>query len=466
MTEPISRAQWRQIGGSRGALLTFSDQVVSSTSNFVLGVLVARAGGADALGSFGIALLIWLTLLGAHRALVTEPMTVTGSLNSGAAQLREGMLASLGLGMVSAGVLLAVTGVLLFTGLDVVAVVALAPWIPCLLLQDYWRGMAFRLQRPDHALINDVVFAIVQGLVAFVAFVLDIQNVAVFLASWGIGATAGAVIGLRLARVSVSGRGGFAHLRRLWPRSRWFLAEFGTTFAYYQGYQLLLPVLLGTAAFGAYRAGVSLLGPALVIFLAAGNVGLPGCVKHFRSNGVPGLRAYTRRLTVVVLGLIVSYCAAVTIFASPLLRLVYGPQLTDGAVVAQLAAVQFGITAIGLGCDIALKATGRMRRLWVTRVFSAIVCIICVSVFPAWLGLVGAGLVGVLAGVAYTIGVTVAYTVCLRNLMTSEAGDGHRSGILGGSGLDYSPDNVLEPTVPADTTVSVKPNRISAGDIS
>ncbi len=376
---------------------------------------MARAGGANALGSFGIAFLIWLIALGANRALVTEPMTVVGSTDSGDAQLREGMLAALGLGTGIAGVLATVGGILLFAHVDAVAILALAPWIPSLLVQDYWRGMAFRLQRPDQALINDVVFAAAQGSVTVALFALDITNVTAFLASWGIGATAGAVIGVRLARIRLSGRGGFAHLHNLWPRSRWFLAEFGTTFPCYQGYQLLLPVLLGTAEFGAYRAGASLVGPALVIFLAAGNVGLPGFVRQLRHHGMSGLRAYTVRFTVAVLALTVTYCAAVMILARPLLRLIYGQQFTGGTIVTQLIASQLVVTAIGLGCDIGLKATGQMKQLWTTRAVTSVVSIISVAVLPIWFGLTGAGLVGVLAGMAYTLGVTIAYRqVCWR----------------------------------------------------
>ncbi|MGH3698653.1 MAG: hypothetical protein ACRDQY_04110 [Pseudonocardiaceae bacterium] len=395
--------------GSRGAVLTLADQFVSSATNFAIGVMVARAGGADALGAFGIAFLIWLAVLAVSRALISEPMTVGDATGSGELQLREGMLATLLLGAAVAGCLAAAGGLLMLTGASGVAVLALAPWIPSLLLQDYWRGMAFRLQRPDRALTSDGVFAVAQGSSTFALFVLNVHTVAAFIASWGIGATAGALIGLFQSRVRTTVRGGLTHLRSLWTRSRWFLAESGTAFLSDQGYLLLLPVLLGTAQFGVYRAGASLVGPAVIIFLAGGNIGLPECVRRLRQHGRPGLMAYTTRLSVAVLGLTTAYCVLVAIFAEPMLRLAYGTEFTSAAVITQLVAAQYVLFAIGFGCGVALKAAGQMRRLWAMRTAGALVSITAMIVLASSWRLIGAGLAGVVAGAAYTVGIMVAF---------------------------------------------------------
>lgn len=399
----------RRIRGGPGAVLALADQLVSSASNFMVGVLIARAGGADALGAFGVAFLIWLAVVGTNRALVTEPMTVGGATDGGDAELRAGLLSSLVLGVGVAGLLAAAGGVLWLAGLDPVAMVALAPWIPSLLVHDYCRSTAFRLQRADRALISDVVFAVIQGSVTFALFALDVESVWAFLASWGIGATAGAIVGLVLARIRVTGRGGVAHLRALWPRSRWFLAEFGTSFPADQGYLLLLPVLLGMAEFGLYRAGASLIGPVVVIFLAAGNVGLPECVRRLRQGGMPGLAAYTPRLTAAVAVLTILYCGAVAILAEPLLRLTYGEEFTGATIITQLVAAQYVLLALGFGVGVAVKAAGQMRQLWAMRAASAAVSIVGVIVLANAFGFTGAGLASIVAGGAYTLGVAVAY---------------------------------------------------------
>lgn len=400
----------RRLDGGRGATLTLADQLVSSASNFALGVLIARAGGADALGTFGIAFVVWLAVVGANRAWVTEPMTVGGSTEDADAELSEGLLASLILGVVVAGVLALVAGALLLLGVPAVAILALAPWIPSLLAQDYCRLMAFRLQRPGQALISDVVFAATQGTATVGLYVLDELSVPAFLAAWGIGASVGALVGLAMSGTRRSRRyGGVAHLRQLWPRSRWFLAEFGAAFPASQGYLLLLPILLGTAEFGLYRAGASLIGPVVVFFLAGGNVGLPECVRRLRNDGMPGLHAYARLLTASVVALTVGYCGAVAVLANPVLQLTYGAAFTGAAVITQLVAIDYMIAAIGFGFGVALKAAGQVRRLWAIRAASAVVSIAAVTVLAKSFGLTGAGWAAVVTSLAYTAGVIAGY---------------------------------------------------------
>jgi O-antigen/teichoic acid export membrane protein len=408
----------RRIGGVRGAALTLADQLVSSASNFLLGVLIARAGGADALGAFGIAFLVWLAVVGVNRALVTEPMTVHGLAGS-RAQLRDGLLASVVLGLLIGAALAALCGVVALAGVGVVGVLALAPWLPSLLAHDYCRAAAFRQQRPDRALLGDVTFAVVQVALTVVLFVLDVADVAAFLAAWGLGATAGSAAGMAVAGIGWGTRGGLARLRTLWPRSRWFLAEFGTSFPADQGYLLLLPLILGTAQFGLYRAGASLIGPVVVLFLAGGNVGLPECVRRLRQDAMPGLAHYTPRLTGAVLAVTVLYCGVVAAFAEPLLRVSYGPEFVEAAVITYLVAGQYVLIALGFGFGVAMKAADQMRQLWAMRAFSAVVSIVGVIVLASWLGLPGAGLASIVAGGAYTVGVTIGYRRMRARLLTA-----------------------------------------------
>jgi len=379
------------------------------------------------LGAFGVAFLVWWAVVGINRALVTEPMLVSGSEDADA-DLGEGLLASLVLGLAVAGVLAAVAGALLLVRVNAVAVLALAPWLPSLLVQDYCRSMAFRLQRPDRALISDVVFAAAQGVAMVGLFVLDVRSVSAFLASWGIGASVGALAALGISGIRLSGRSGMAHLRSLWPRSRWFLAEFGTAFPASQGYLLLLPVLLGMAQFGVYRAGASLIGPVVVVFLAGANVGLPECVRRFRHDGMRGLAAYTPRLTAAVVMLTIVYCGAVAVLAVPVLRLTYGGSFSDAAVITQLVAIDYTIAAIGFGYGVALKAAGQMRRLWLIRAASAAVSITSVIVLVNSFGLIGAGWASVVTSGVYTACVAIAYRrMCRRHSPgATEAADGHR----------------------------------------
>jgi hypothetical protein len=124
--------------------------------------MVARLAGVSALGAFGVALIVWLAVVGINRALVSEPMTVTGGPEIGVGEQREGMAASALVGLAIAALLAVGCLVGAEGGLNVVGVLALAPWLPSLLVQDYCRAAAFRIRRPQVALASDVVFATVQ----------------------------------------------------------------------------------------------------------------------------------------------------------------------------------------------------------------------------------------------------------------------------------------------------------------
>lgn len=392
-----------------GAALTLLDQVIASASSFLLGVVIARAGGADGLGMFGIAFLVWLAVVGVNRAVVTEPMTVSGSTDSADAELFEGLLATLVVGSGCAALIGVAAGLVQLTGVDATPLIALAVCLPSLLAHDYCRSTAFRLQCPGRALASDVALAVVQVGLTVALLVLGVSDTAAFVLAWGVGATVGAVLGAVLAGMRRGSRGGVAQLRALWPRSRWFLAEFGTAFPADQGYLLLLPLILGAGQFGLYRAGFGLIGPIVVVFVAGGNIGLPEAVRRLRQHGMPGLPPYALRLSMAITAVTAGYCGLVAIFAEPLLRLVYGEVFVEAVVITRLVAVQYVILALCFGFHQVVKAAGWMRELWLTRVASAGVSILGVVVLTNAFGLAGAGLASIVAGGAYMVGIAVTY---------------------------------------------------------
>ena len=408
--------------GAGRAGATLADQLVSSASNFALGVMIARAGGASALGAFGVALVVWLAVVGVSRALVAEPLTVTGSPTAMAVEQRQGVFASALVGVGAAGLLAVGCGVAALAGLEVGAVLALAPWLPGLLAQDFCRAAAFRAGQPRHALASDVVFAAVQGVLSAALLLAGVTQVGAFVSAWGAGALAGTATGMLLLGIPLNARGTVRRLRGLWPRSRWFLAEFCTAFPGDQGYLLLLPLLLGAAQFGQYRAAASLIGPVVVVFQAAGNYGLPETVRALREQGRPGLGRAARRLTAAVGGVTLLYCATVAGLAGPLLALAYGEQFLPAAGLTAFVAAQYVLYSTAFGFGVAIKAADRMRLLWAVRMVTAVVSIAAVSLLAAWAGLVGAAAAAVLTGATYAAGVLVGYRRMWRNQPADPSG--------------------------------------------
>lgn len=402
----------RRPAGRRRILLTFSDQAVSSASNFVTGVAVARLAGVARFGDYMLTIMVWLIVVGVHRAVITEPIIVTGGQGGGdrRATLAHGLTAELLLAAAASAVV-ATSGLgISLLGADLGrTMLALAPWFAPLLVQDYWRAMAFQQRRPGLALVNDLTFAGVQ-VAAIVVFALHgWRTVGFMLAAWGLGATAGALLGLLWFPVVGGLHASVSMLRRMWPLSRWMLADFATGFGSDQAYLAFAAVLLSRADYGGYRAAFSLMGPTVVILLAGGNLGLPEASRRADPEQPAALRVYARRLTTGILCCVGLYCAAVAVGSGRLLGALYGPAFSRYGVLATLSALQYVLLATVFGQLIALKAAGRMRLLWRVRIGVFIASLSSMTLLVRWLGTPGAGWAGVATAALYLTAIQSVY---------------------------------------------------------
>jgi len=179
----------------RRAALTVTDQVVSSGSNFATGVAVARLSGISQFGQYMVVVVFWLVLVGLHRALITEPMVVTSRADDDlGVRLADGLAAEAVYGAAACVVVGAGAAAALATGHSLGGpLLALSLWLPGLLVQDYWRAMAFQQARPSLALANDLVFVAVQALAVVVFALVGWRTVGYMIGAWGLGGLAGAI---------------------------------------------------------------------------------------------------------------------------------------------------------------------------------------------------------------------------------------------------------------------------------
>ena len=186
-----------------------ADQLLSSATNFLLAVLVARTVGPRDLGAFSVAYATFTFSLGAVRAIAGELLVVRHSAVS-ADEWREGVTRSAGTALI-AGVVVGVGSLIAGAGAGepfrtVLSIVGLS--LPFLLVQDVWRFAFFARGRGSAAFLNDVVWAVVM----FAAFALlrhyDVSSVA-----W-----AHARVGER--RLPCGNRRGIP-ARRFFPAARW-----------------------------------------------------------------------------------------------------------------------------------------------------------------------------------------------------------------------------------------------------
>jgi O-antigen/teichoic acid export membrane protein len=182
------------------ATTTMADQCVASASNFAVGVVVARLSGPAGLGAFTLAYTCWALLTTIHRSLITDLMAILGDMRreEKADFLRRGFAAEVTLG-IAAGIVFAAVGAILIAvgqhsfGMGLLAV---APWIIFLDLQDYWRWIGFMQGLPQKSLQNDVLFIVVQAIAFAGAFLMGLHSVFAAVSAWGLGAAVSSLYGL------------------------------------------------------------------------------------------------------------------------------------------------------------------------------------------------------------------------------------------------------------------------------
>ena len=256
--------------------------------------------------------------------------------------VRVGLASELGLGLV-AGTLFAVGGlVLMAVGQHEFGIcfLALAPWLPFLLAQDYWRWMGFMDTRPGKALTNDVVFDAVQ-VVAFLAVILlGARSPVMAIGAWGISAAAAAAFGLWQFSTRPSLRGGFGRIRSRWHMSQWLVAANGTASVQQQATVLLTGRFVGPTGIGGLKAATNLVSGPSFVLIQAGDVGLPEASKALKDHGWAGLQRVQRLVTtagMVSVGLI---ALVVFLFGRQLLEAIYGHAFGQFAPVADILAVR------------------------------------------------------------------------------------------------------------------------------
>jgi O-antigen/teichoic acid export membrane protein len=374
-----------------------------------VGVAVARVAGASGLGAFAFAYAGWLVLADMHRALITDPMAIEGDARAAnskraiqrgfAAEVLLGLAASLVFALIG-GVLLVAHGRTFGTGM-----LYLAPWLPALLVQDYWRWVGFMSQRPGWALANDTVFNCVQG-AAFVAIIVThSHSVGAVITAWGLGGAAGAIYGLYQHRVVPSLRGGLSLLRSRWGMSKWLAASSLTGWGSSQAYVYVAGAILGPAGLGGLKAAQTLVaGPAGVLIQAGGSIGLPEASKAHSEKGWAGLVRVSRAVTVAGVLSFTAGALVVVIWGRALLTRIYGPQFAHLELAAVLIAVAYVFMGCSVGPVLVLKTTRNAHRIFYIQVATLLVSLATVTVLSLRFGVTGAAIATIATYLAAAIG--------------------------------------------------------------
>lgn len=209
-----------RLGGSRARVAVGGvDQVLSSLSNVLVLVAIARTASVEEFGVVSLAMATLTTAMAIGRGVFGTPITLLAG--GGPALRRETRFA------LAAATLLGLAAALLLAMVNAImggpnAVYAVAAACPVVLLQDSARFHCMAMGAPERAVLSDGVWALGVGALLFVPAWWAAGSSAVLVAGWGaLGAVAAAILVVPL---------------RLTPKLRgllgWWRASMGDRFRY------------------------------------------------------------------------------------------------------------------------------------------------------------------------------------------------------------------------------------------
>src|SRR5215831_15303894 len=194
---------WRVVRqASRRLSWGVADQAMSSVSNFVVNIYIARTLGAVQYGAFALAYVTYGFALNASRGLATDPLLVRFS-GTNLPTWRRAITKCTGtattVGLTTGAIILVIAALL--SGTARLAFLALGLTMPGLMLQDSWRYSFFALGRGGQAFLNDLIWALVMVPGLLLLRATHHEQVFWFVFVWGAAATVAALAGPLQARV-------------------------------------------------------------------------------------------------------------------------------------------------------------------------------------------------------------------------------------------------------------------------
>jgi O-antigen/teichoic acid export membrane protein len=376
------------------------DQGLSSLTNFILGIVVARSVGASEFGAFGFAYSIFIVAVGVTRGLTSEPLAVRFSsvehriwVNGTASATGCGM----SLGFI-VGIVLVLTGWV--AGPPVGGVlVALGLCLPGLLLQDIWRYAFVAQGRSQLAFVTDLLFLLL--MVPAFGYLLgtgkDSAPALVF--GWGISATIAGLAAISRTRLLPRASESITWLRQQGDLAFRYVAEFAVVNGALQVALLLIVVYAGLPALGAFRAGLILFGPILVVSGGALLVAVPEGVRILRvSKGT--MRRFIFALAAILSTIALLWGVVLSSLPDGVGQALLGDSWKGASALLVPLTVFYTAAGAETGLVVGLRSLGAARRSLKVRIIQAVLTLIG--------GAIGASRAGAF-GVAWALAVVYVF---------------------------------------------------------
>lgn len=268
--------------GSR-AVAAMVDQGFSSLTNFVVAFAALRYLNVAGLGEFTLAYFGAQLVLSIVRSLVLEPLAIRFTTVEPDVRRRATAAAS-GASVLIGLVTLALAGVpaLTFHSHGWLVIGAAGVITPVLLVQDAWRFHLFAASRAWAAATNDAVCFVFVVPFTVLAVLLFQHSAGLFLISWGLGTSCGALLGMWQSRTLPRPRAGIGWLSRNRDLGPHLAIGGSLEFAASQAALAVIGLVGGVAATGQIGSGRTLMTPATTLTTGLNLFAVPEARRIYR----------------------------------------------------------------------------------------------------------------------------------------------------------------------------------------
>jgi len=368
-------------------MLAVGDQGLVAVLNLLLSVAVTQVAGVTTLGRFALINTTILLSLGVTRLLVSDPWLASRS----APQQADSRLRALILACAAGSAAVVAVVVALAGGGETVwylaCLVAFA-----LVIQDFGRYTAFRVEQPFRAAMSDLAVLTIAVIGFAVLVVAGYRGVGAVLVAWTVGTTSGAVLGSRWSGLRVRAAGTADY----WVQ---FCRPLATklaldTLAYLvavNGSLYLLAYLGSQEDVGVVRIVQTVFSPAALVV-----TGLTMWLVPFLANRSTEATAHARRrVTIWLTAGSVPLIALAVAVGPTFISLVFGVDDPPGFVPLTLAGISTLGMAVAAPWVAAARVSGNYLPIARTRALSAVITWVGMIAFPALRG--ANGYLGLLA---------------------------------------------------------------------
>lgn len=351
------------------SLLALADQVISSATNFLTGMIIARACTREEFGIYVLCFNIIMFILDIQTSLIASPyMVYSQRLKEAAHEQYTGnsMLQQVLFSMLI--ILLLAGGWILFP--EDFREMGLAPAFHVLIFviifimfREFVRRMCFATLKMESAIIVDATVAFLQisGLLLLLSYnVISARTAYIIIGgACAVASSVWLVLNRHSYRLNLAGF--MDSLKQNWSFGSWM---FGSTLLWAISmtlYPWLLTWFHGAAAMGVWGAcwGVTALANPLMIGMQ--NFLGPEIVKNYTDDGMEGLKWHLQRKTMIYTGAISPLALGLIFCGHLLVPLIYGDKYRDTGMIVSVLGLNLLVSAASYPVTRALIALEQTR---------------------------------------------------------------------------------------------------------